>query len=87
MPVYTRLKTVVYHWIKTSLRRAYTSVPPWLIRAYMVLRISYKLCAISALIYKIYLRLISTYTTADNALYHAYTMSYTSALACGHTLN
>ena len=63
------------------------SVPLWLIQAYMVLRISYKLCAISALIYKIYLRLISTYTTADNALYHTYTISYTSALVCGHTLN
>ena len=39
---YYNLKTVLYHWIKTGFRRAYMSVVQLLIRAYTVLRISYK---------------------------------------------
>ena len=42
MQPYYNLKTVLYHWIKTGFRRAYMSVVQLLIRAYTVLRISYK---------------------------------------------
>ena len=77
MPPYYRLKTLLYHRIKTGFRWSYTSVGLQLTRAYSGLRISFKpwpykrayLCDIR--------ELIRSYTTTNIDLYHTYTKAYT----------